>query len=339
MPKDELRELVRPSVAALAQEIAERVMDLNGKLPSAVFLAGGGCKMDGLREEVASALKIDPVRVTVAGNHFQRSAFSEDYDLNDPEYATPLGIAISAGLGLINDSYVILLNGEPAKLFRSGVLLVRDILMMNGYGYPEMMGKSGSNLSFTLNGERKLIRGAMPVPPVLLLNGALAGMTDVVRAGDKLEFTPARAGADAVKRVHDLLPEDFQGTVTVNGATAAMNDLIHTGDDVWIDEQHDEPVSAVQPSGTAAPSAANAPDSPESSATAAPGAAQLRVVLNGENMILFGKANGEPYYLMDLLQYSGIDFDRPEKPVELFVNGEPCGFSTPVHDGDNVKIG
>lgn len=59
-------------------------------------------------------------RVALAGNNYDISAFSREYELNDPEYATPLGIAVSAGLGLISDSYRIMLNGKPAKLFRSG---------------------------------------------------------------------------------------------------------------------------------------------------------------------------------------------------------------------------
>lgn len=32
----------------------------------------------------------------MAGNHYAKSAFSEELDLERPEYATPLGIAISA---------------------------------------------------------------------------------------------------------------------------------------------------------------------------------------------------------------------------------------------------
>ena len=320
VPAAELRELVAPSVEALAQEISKRILDLNGRLPSAVFLAGGGCKLAGLRERVAEALKIDPARVTTAGNHFQRNSFAEDYNLNDPEYATPLGIAISAGLGLINDSYIILLNGEPAKLFRSGTLLARDILMMNGYGYNEMMGRTGSNLSFTLNGERRLFRGAMPVPPVLLINGELAALTDVVRAGDNIEFTPARAGADASKRLIDLLGEDFMGSVTVNGAAAALEDVIHTGDDIWADA-HAEP----------------APPEPQKSADA-PSGPEMRVNLNGETVILFGKPNAEPYYLMDLLKYSGINLDHPDKVVEMTVNGQPGLFSQKIREGDSVVI-
>lgn len=75
-----------------------------------------------LREEVAQCLGMEERRVSMAGNHYAKSAFSEELDLERPEYATPLGIAISAGLGLLNDSYLVMLNGQPAKLFRSGTL-------------------------------------------------------------------------------------------------------------------------------------------------------------------------------------------------------------------------
>ena len=36
---------------------------------------------------------------------------------------------------MINDSYVVTLNGAPAKLFRSGTLTIRDVLLMNGSNY------------------------------------------------------------------------------------------------------------------------------------------------------------------------------------------------------------
>ena len=107
----------------------------------------------------------------MAGNHYAKSAFSEELDLERPEYATPLGIAISAGLGLLNDSYLVMLNGQPAKLFRSGTLTLRDILLMNGYTYEEILGKSGKSLSVTLDGRRVVLRGEPAAPAVLRLNG------------------------------------------------------------------------------------------------------------------------------------------------------------------------
>ena len=109
------------------------MLETNGAAPSALFLAGGGSKLNGLKEKVSEKLNMDEKRVAIAGNNFAKSVYADRIKLDDPEYATPLGIAVSAGLGLLNDSYVVLLNGKPAKLFRSGVLTLRDILLMNGY--------------------------------------------------------------------------------------------------------------------------------------------------------------------------------------------------------------
>ncbi len=340
---EELREMVAPAVTSLAQEIAKRVLDLNGKMPSAVFLAGGGSKLLGLKERVAEELKIEPARVAIAGNHFEKNAFAEDYDLNDPEYATPLGIAISAGLGLINDSYVILLNGSPAKLFRSGVLIMRDILMMNGYRYADLIGKTGANLSFTLNGERQFFRGSLATPPVILLNGEAAELTDVVHAGDSIVFTPAKQGADAMKTIADFTGKRYDGIATINGAAAPLDQPIHTGDEVWIDglgavptgripeaTEDEDDIPAEKPASAKNPAPAQEP--------VAAAAAALSITLNDTPIMLPGKPSGEPYYLMDMLEFSGLDFDHLDKPVELLVNGMPGQFSQVLVNNDNVSI-
>ena len=319
---EQLREMLAPAATALAQEIAKRIMELNGKVPSAVFLAGGGSKLSGLRELVAAELKIDSSRVAIAGNHFERNAFAEDYSLNDPEYATPLGIAISAGLGLINDSYIVTLNGQPAKLFRSGVLVLRDILLMNGCRYGDLIGRSGANLTLSLNGERLFFRGEPATPAELLINGVEAGLSDLVHAGDSIRFTPAKQGADAERTLADVLGDDFYGLVTVNGAPAELDQRLHTGDEIWADaiaRKKKEKVSAAAPKSVE-------PGPP------------LHVIMNGEVMDLPGKESGEPYYLMDMLQYATIDFDHLEKPVELRINGALGQFSQRLYDNDDVVI-
>ena len=332
---DELREVITPAVGALAQELAKRILDLNGKTPSAVFLAGGGSKLAGLKERVAEELKIEPTRVAIAGNHFEKNAFSDDYDLNDPEYATPLGIAISAGLGLINDSYIILLNGEPAKLFRSGVLIMRDILMMNGYHYADLIGRTGANLSFMLNGERQFYRGSLATPPVILLNGEPAELTDIVHAGDAISFTPAKQGANAAKTIADFVGRRYDGVATINGAVAPLDQPIQTGDEVWIDG-----LGSVSGRAAEAAEEETAPaERPESMKPPVPTpGAPISITLNETQISLPGKPTGEPYYLMDMLEFSGIDFDHLDKPVELFVNGEPGQFSQVLANDDVVSI-
>ena len=355
----------------LAEAVAVQVTELNGSAPSALFLAGGGSKLDRLREQVAECLKMDVRRVAVAGSNYAKSVYADDLDLENPEYATPLGIAVSAGLGLLNDSYVVTLNGESAKLFRSGILTLRDILLMNGYSYADMLGKSGRNLNVTLDGRRMVLRGEPAVPAILTVNEMDAAINTVIHAGDRIHFTPARPGKDASKTLGELLGADFTGRVLVNNQEARLNTPLRQGDVVLTLERNvtPPPRTGVQPvpqrPGDSRPEAHSVqtpvqrpveravPRPVEPAApTASPKPAepvqppkpqivrtrQVEVLLNGKPLILPGKENGQPYYLMDLLEHSGLDFDHVEGPVHLAVNGVECGFSQVVKNRDSVTI-
>ncbi len=473
-----LTEMIEPAVQLLAGEIAERVLELNGAAPSAVFLAGGGSKLYGLRQAVAQALGMDDARVAIAGNHFEKNAYSDKIGLNDPEYSTPLGIAVSAALGMIHDSYVVTLNGLPAKLFRSGTLNVRDILLMNGCNYGDMMGRTGANLSYTLNGERVFLRGRHGTPPVIRLNGAAAELSAVVHAGDSLHFTPAKAGENASQTLGKALGDGFTGGVTVNDVPQALSYRLRTGDSVVtgadlpaplpeperapelqkpaasfaeplraravvrtadgekavnvpvkmqrvprketrpeaedsaplegqlrfegtaperkprvrhtpgvksvraeasvpeqaagpvmeapepsVPVQEEEPVTAAplpqepaqktEPVTEAPPAPAQVMAAPRPEAPKRRGVprvvlpdlpglglprAGLNIRMNGKPLALPPKANGDPYYFMDILQFSGLDFSRLERPVELLHNGESCEFTQVLAENDDVTV-
>ena len=62
------------------------------------------------------------------------------------------------------------------------------------------------------------------------------------------------------------------------------------------------------------------------------------MLLNGQQLILPPKEEGTPYYVMDLLEHSGIDFDNLDRGVELQVNGNNCSFTQELHPRDDVVI-
>lgn len=380
IPGEQVRQTVQQPARALAQEIAQRVVALNGSAPSALFLAGGGSKLEGLLDLMADALEMDRSRVALAGNNYELTAFSDSYELNDPELATPLGIAVSAGLGLISDSYRIMLNGKPARLFRSGALTVLELLMMNGYNSVDLLGRTGKNLSVTVDGQRMLFRGEPAFPCVLKLNGTEVPPSAVVYAGDSIEFTPAVSGTSARRTLKDLLGADFTGGVTVNGRLADLDTLLNTGDQIVTSSKPirmprpsvsqpsppPEPPRAdrhrAEPPQVSAPRAEpiraeeeTAPVSTESERPAPPAAQPnpwertsepdrvpagrpLQVMLNGKALLLPGKSEGTPYYVMDLLEHSGIDFEHLDRGVELQVNGQECAFSQELRPQDEVII-
>ena len=367
---DEVMTELEEPMEKLASAIAEQVVSVNGAPPSALFLAGGGSKLNGLKERVAEKLNMDEKRVAVAGNNFAKSAYADTIKLDNPEYTTPLGIAVSAGMGLLNDSYVVLLNGQPAKLFRSGVMTLRDILLMNGYTYADMLGRTGKSLTLTLDGRHVVLRGEPAMPAVLTVNGEDAVLSAVVHAGDRVNFVPARSGADAHQTLGELLPE-FTGRALVNNQDAGPDTALQNGDVILtltrpaevraaeekaaapmataepeapvaetlpvmsvespaVEEKPEIPVTPVAP---VTPMAPTAPVMP-----AIPASGPMEITLNGEPLSLPGKGNGLPYYMMDLLQFSGLDLDHLDGPVRLEVNGEECGFRYVIKPRDCVTI-
>ena len=329
----EVVQAIQGPMDRLAEAIAKQILEVNGNTPSAVFLAGGGSKLAGLREKVADKLEMDERRVAIAGNNFALSVFSENIELEKPEYATPLGIAISAGLGLLNDSYVVTLNGQSAKLFRNGVLTLRDILLMNGYSYGDIVGKTGRSLSLTVDGKRMVFRGEPAVPAVLQVNDEEASLSAVVHAGDHIRFVPARHGQAASRTLAELLGPDFYGQAMVNNAPASMDTQLSSGD-VVLTLRQTQPAprqEAVRP---------NVPSAPQAAAPVKPTvrSGEVRITLNGDPLTLPAKDGRTPYYLMDLLEYSGIDFEHLDRNVRLEVNGIEQGFQYALKEQDSVTI-
>ena len=354
----ELAGVLKEPIRELAEELGRRIKDLNGGPPSAVFLAGGGRKLGGLRQAISAALEMDERRVAIAGNNFKLSAFADDEDLNDPEYATPLGIAVSAGLGLISDSYRLTLNGQPAKLFRSGTLTALDLLLMNGYVYNDLIGRTGQSLVINLDGKRTLFRGEPATPSVLKINGEEKPASTVIQSGDVIDFTPARAGVSAVRTLEELLGADGAAEALVNGLPAAPDRLLQTGDEVRTHAVVPVAMPQAAPENVEVPFAADAghPEPPveheelmpeqgavtpaasdKQESMGVPGG-QRMFFLNGRALVMPAKPNNEPYYLMDMLDCSGIDFEHLEKRVILQVNGAEGQFTQILQDGDAVVI-
>ncbi len=238
--KEELFCCIQGMSESLCREIAQKVLEVNGSAPSALFLAGGGSKLAGLREGLTAALKMDNNRVAIAGNNFRTNAFSDEYDLNNPEYATPLGIAISSGLNMINDSFRVTLNEKSAKLFRSGSFTVMNLLMMNGYGFQDMLGRSGASVSIRVNGKRKIFYGMAAQPASLFINKREGRLSDIVHAGDHIEFVPAVHGLAAKPCIKDIEGAAECLELTLNGRPADLETPLKNGDIIMMmlsDEQ------------------------------------------------------------------------------------------------------
>ena len=345
VPAEEILEKADPAIGSLVGEIARRVLELNGGPPSALFLAGGGSKLSGLCARVAEALEMDTKRVALAGGHFKTTCFADGIPLDDPEYATPLGIAVSSCLGLISDSSRVFLNDAPARLFRSGQLTLLELLMMNGYSYANLIGRTGKSLSLYVDGKRISYHGSPPTAAHLAVNGVEVQPSRIIYAGDNIEFVPAVDGEDRAMTAGELASLLSVETVYSHGEPLPPDRGLRSGDRITTvppvsrtvchqpAPEEEESPAQTEPAVPAAP-VKPAPEEPAEAII--PQSLCLR--LNGNELILPPKQDGTPYYLMDLLEHSGLDFDHLSGPVSLLVNGVESLFQQVISPGDEVEI-
>lgn len=215
--KNELLQQVLPSVATLAEVICERILDCNAKPPAAVFLVGGGSQVPGLCELVAQKLGIDKLKVAVGGNNFMKRVVIANQDISGPQYATPVGIAVTAGAAGEQRGFSITVNGKKQLLFRGSVMPIMDVLLLSGYKYADILGKNGKPVEYELNGKRVTVRGERLSPATVTVNGVPAGITTPVRSGDEVTIAPARCGKDATLRLSQAVPDRFEIAVSLNG--------------------------------------------------------------------------------------------------------------------------
>lgn len=236
--KEQILEKIEPVIHNLSSEICQRILESNGKAPSAVFLTGGGSQIPGLSKMVAEGLSIDEKRVAVGGSSYMKKKIISDYDVFGPEFATPAGIAMTAMAALGADPFVVIVNNEKLHLLNNWDMSVLDVLLLSGVKYSQIMGHVGKSISFELNGERRNVRGKLPEQASILLNKEPIMLSEIVHPGDAIDFQPAQAGADAAPTLSEIIPDwdcftiRFNGIETPVGTVTTVNDEIVSADRV-----------------------------------------------------------------------------------------------------------
>lgn len=196
-------EIIEPAAEELARVIAREIISANAKPPQAVFLVGGGSKLEGLTERVARELEMDASRI-IAGKRelLRRISAPEKFNLG-AEHTTPLGIALTYGEGVSYDYTTITVNGKKLRALDTNRLTVFELLNFAKIKPEELIAGAGKPLSFTLNGEKTTLRGKPAKPSEILVNGEISSLNTVVTKGDEVVITPAKRGENASARLSD----------------------------------------------------------------------------------------------------------------------------------------
>lgn len=214
---EQVMTLILPVEHDLAKVIANEILSANAKPPQAVFLVGGGSKLEGLAALVAEELGLDPTRVITGRRELLRGIIAPEDLIIGAEHTTPFGIALSSGEGVSYDFTTITVNGKKLRTLDTNRLTVFELMSFAKIKPEDMISSTGKTISFTISGEKITLRGEPAKPSEIMVNGEPASLNTVVTKGDEVVITPAEKGADGAARL-----SDYFDMTTVRSCTVTL---------------------------------------------------------------------------------------------------------------------
>ncbi len=214
----EIYKKVTPAVDTLAETICAAITDVNGGSPAAVFLVGGGSLIEGLPKLIAEKLGLDEARVAIGSGDFLKNVDENGAKLG-AEFVTPVGIAVTTALEQGYDFSVITVNDKRVRAFDTKQLTVFEALNLAGFKSADIMGRSGRNLTYTLNGKRVVVKGGSFTASEVYVNDQPSSVISSISQGDRIRFVPATSGENAKATLGEAIDYSrfASGTVEFGG--------------------------------------------------------------------------------------------------------------------------
>lgn len=305
----EIYQKVTPAVDILAETICNSIIEVNNGSPAAVFLVGGGSLIEGLPALVAKKLGLDEARVAIGGGDFLKNVDENGAKLG-AEYVTPVGIAVTTALEQGYDFSVITVNDKKVRAFDTKQLTVFEALNIAGYKSADIMGRSGRNLTYTLNGKRTVIKGGSFVAAEVYINDRPASVISTISQGDRIRFIPASGGENAKAALKDVINYGrfATGTVEFGGSKHSIGLIVTVNGTVQDKDYEIQPLDNIETSGIV---------------TLGDLLQSLDIELDGLEYLINGQAADDSYVLSDgdMITYS--DGITPEPAEEGSVTEEP----------------
>lgn len=218
--RSEVVEKVKPAIEIIAKEVAEKILEVNEKSPSAVFCIGGGCQIPTFTETLADFLGIQNQRVVIKTTESLENVIYESDQLQGPEHITPVGIGYTAFSEREKDFLQLTVNDKPIRLFNSRKMTVSDALILIGYNARNLLAARGDAVNITVNGKERRILGEYGEPARIYVNGASSHLDTKLKHKDSIHVEPAVPGREKSISIHEFL--DLPRHVEVNGQSTPL---------------------------------------------------------------------------------------------------------------------
>ncbi|MCH5250527.1 MAG: rod shape-determining protein [Lachnospiraceae bacterium] len=203
--KKQLLEVAAPVIQDMAKQVSDKIKELNGDKPvSAVFVVGGGGKLEGYTDALAKELGIQEERVAVRGEEvMQQINFYDENAKKDSLMVTPIGICLSF-YEQSNNFIFVYFNEQRVKLYDNNKLAVVDAAMQAEFAHDGLFPKRGKELNYFVNGKPRITRGALGEAAVITVNGQEADIYTTIHANDQIKVIESTAGEPASIDINQL---------------------------------------------------------------------------------------------------------------------------------------
>lgn len=202
---EEILTVLESEISNMTRQVSDKIKELNGGKPvSAVFVVGGGGKIPTYTDRLAQELGIQVQRVAIRGEEvMQKIEFCEEEVKKDSLLVTPIGICLSYYVQSNNFIFVTF-NEERIKLYDNSKLAVVDAAMQADFPNDGLFPKRGKELTYTVNGTVRLLRGELGEAAQILVNGKEADIHTKIAANDMIQVKESTAGRQASMELQQI---------------------------------------------------------------------------------------------------------------------------------------
>ncbi|WP_053956623.1 cell division protein FtsA [Inediibacterium massiliense] len=368
MTTEEIVKRIALAIENLAKEISQKIIEYNGKAPSAVFCIGGGSQIPTLTQYIADDLGLKEERVVVRGTEIIQNVEFLCEKLQGPEFITPIGICMISTKEQAENFIKVGVNENVVKLFQTKELFVSDALIKAGVNAKQLIGRSGKNLNLFINGEKKLIKGTFGEAAQIYVNGKLSNLDERIYHMDQIIFHPAVNGQDGVLSLKDFIEKTgvvrlndveihLVNHVLVNEEKKDVDYILKDGDQITTTEIHnvlevlkkfniEEEQYHIYVNGIEADPYFILKSEDEivicekgekiSNDAKLIKEDTIKITVNNEEIEMLKKGK-EPIFV-DIFDYFDFDRTKAQGTLIMELNGERAAYTDSIQDGDRIEI-
>ena len=225
--KQAVLDMISDQIDDMAGMVGDKFKELNGGKPvSAVFVVGGGGRIEGYTQKLSEHLGIMAERVALRGEEVMGKIRFKDEDVKkDSLLVTPIGICLNY-YDQSNNFIYVSFNEEHIKIYDSGNLAVVDAAMHADFPNDGLFPRRGKAINYTLNGKKGIKRGNLGEAAKISVNGLEADMHTLIHANDVIVVEESTAGDAAVLKIADLPEFKSMIAVKVNGSRILLPRIV-----------------------------------------------------------------------------------------------------------------